>query len=71
MNSVRKEYLQSLQSCIKWQGGKQNFSVADIVLILHDESARNQWPVARVIQVFKDNNGYVQSIKLRIGKTRN
>ena len=70
MNSVTFEKrVSSITS--KWQGGKQNFSVADIVLILHDESARNQWPVARVIQVFKDNNGYVQSIKLRIGKTRN
>ena len=24
-----------------------------------------------MIQVFKDSNGYVQSVKLRIGKTRN
>ena len=45
----------------KWQGGKRNFSVGDIVLVLQDES---------VIQVFKDSNGYVRSIKLRIGKTR-
>ena len=27
--------------------------------------------MARVIQVFKDSNGYVQSMKLRIGKTGN
>ena len=27
--------------------------------------------MARVIQVFKDSNGYVRSMKLRIGKTRN
>ena len=27
--------------------------------------------MARVIQVFKDCSGYVQSVKLRIGKTRN
>ena len=40
-------------------------------LVLQDESARNQWPMARVIQVFKDNNGYVQRVKLRIRKTRN
>ena len=66
-----KEYLQSLQSRTKWQGGKRNFSVGDIVLVLQDESARNQWPMARVIQVFKDNNGHVRSVKLRIRKTRN
>ena len=66
----RKEYLQSLQSRTKWQGGKRNFSVGDIVLVFQDESVCNQWPMTRVIQVFKDSNGYVQSIKLRIGKTR-
>ena len=27
--------------------------------------------MARVIQIFKDSNGYVQSLKMRIGKTRN
>ena len=27
--------------------------------------------MARVIQVFKDCSGYVQSVKLMIGKTRN
>ena len=27
--------------------------------------------MAKVIQVFKDSNGYVRSVKLRIRKTRN
>ena len=27
--------------------------------------------MARMIQVFKDSSGYVRSVKLRIGKTRN
>ena len=27
--------------------------------------------MTRVIQIFKDSNGYVQSVKMRIGKTRN
>ena len=27
--------------------------------------------MARMIQVFKDSSGYVGSVKLRIGKTRN
>ena len=67
----RKEYLQSLQLHTKWQGGKINFSVGDIVLVLQDESVWNHLPMARVIQVFKDSNGYGRSVKLRIRKTRN
>ena len=27
--------------------------------------------MARMIQVFKDSSGYIRSVKLRIGKTRN
>ena len=67
----RKEYLESLQSRTKWQSGKRNFGVGNIVLVLQDESVRNQWPTASVIQIFKENNGYVRSVKLRIGKTKN
>ena len=67
----RKEYLQSLQARKKWQSGKINFSFGDIVLLLQYESVRNQWPMVKVIQVFKDSNGYVPSVMLRIGKTRN
>ena len=67
----RKEYLQSLQSRRKWQNEKINFSGADIVLVLQGESVHNQWPMEIGIQVFNDSNGYIQSIKLRMGKTRN
>ena len=37
----RKEYLQSLQLCTKWQDKKRNSSVGDIVLVLQDESVCN------------------------------
>ena len=67
----RKEYLKSRQSRTKWQGGKRNFSVGDIVLVLQDESVSYQWPMGRVIQIFKDGNGYARSEKLRVRKTRN
>ena len=66
-----KEYLKSLQSRTKWQGRKRNFSASDVVLVLQDESVRNQWPMARVIHVFKDSNGYVGSVNLRIRQTEN
>ena len=43
----------------KWQSGKRNFSIGGTVLVLQDERVRNQWPIAMVIQVFKDSNGHV------------
>ena len=54
-----KDYLQSLQSRTKWQNGKRNFSISDTVWVLQDERVRNQWPMARVIQVFQDSNGHL------------
>ena len=55
------------------QNGKVEKEIfSDIVLVLQDESVRNHWPMARVIQVFKDSvKCKVRSVKLRIGKTRN
>ena len=43
--------------------------VDDIVLLKVDAS-RNQWPMARVVQVHKDSEGVVRSARLLVGKTR-
>ena len=67
---LRKKYLQSLEPRTKWKSGKRNFSVGDIVLVFQNESIQNKWPMARLIQVFKDINGYVGNVKLRIRETR-
>ena len=48
----------------------EKINFCDIVLVLQDESVCNQWPMARVIQVFKHSNRYVGSIKFRIGKNK-
>ena len=40
------------------------FSAGGVVLVLLDESVRNQSPMARMIQLFKDSNGYLRSVKL-------
>ena len=66
---LRKKYLQSLEPRTKWKSGKRNFSVGDIVLVFQNESIQNKWPMARLIQVFKDINGYVGNVKLRIRET--
>ena len=67
---LRKKYLQSLQPRTKWKSGRRNFIVGAIVLVFQNESIQNKWPMARLIQVFKNINGYVGNVKLRIGETR-
>ena len=51
----RKKFLQSLQTSNKWQSGKRNFCVRDVVLLCQNETGRNQWPMAKVTEVFKDS----------------
>ena len=51
----KNEYLVTLQQRNKWQSKKRNFQVNDVVLIKED-SSRNQWPMGRVVSVTMDTN---------------
>ena len=64
----RKKFLVTLQERQKWREPQRNFSVDDIV-ILHDESHRNKWRLAKIIDVYKDKRGYVRSVQLYIGNS--
>ena len=58
----------TLQERQKWREPQRNFSVGDIV-ILQDKSHRNKWRLAKIIDVYKDKNGYVRSVQLYIGNS--
>ena len=66
----RKEFLWSLQSHHKWNKKQRNFQNGDIVL-LKTEANCNQWPMTKVVGINTDAEGFVQSVKLLVGKTRN
>ena len=65
----RKEFLSTLQSREKLNKNRREFVIGDIVLLKVDAS-RNQWPMAKVVQVHKDSEGVVRSVRLLVGKTR-
>ena len=48
----------TLQERQKWREPQRNFSVGDIV-ILKDESHRNKRRLTKIIDVYKNKNGYV------------
>ncbi|CAB4009017.1 PREDICTED: uncharacterized protein LOC107357656 [Paramuricea clavata] len=58
----KHEYLQSLQARPKWNEVKPNLQVDDLV-IMNDNSPRNQWPFGRVIAM-KSEDGKVRKVKL-------
>ena len=63
----RKEFLTNLQERQKWNQKTRNFKINDVVL-LKGESNRCEWPMARVINTYPDNDGVVRSIDLLLSK---
>ena len=63
----RKESLSTLQARSKWTTEKRNFKINDIVLIQTD-LARNSWPMGRILEINKNENNVVQSVKLLISE---
>ena len=43
-----------------------NFKVGDIVL-LREETSRNQWPMGRVIVIQEGNDGFIQNVNIVVG----
>ena len=63
----RKEYMLTLQERQKWNRPRRNSKVGDIVLIREDgKVSRNQWQLARVVEVNESADGYVRSVKLLV-----
>ncbi|XP_064629340.1 uncharacterized protein LOC135488626 [Lineus longissimus] len=60
----RQEYVLLLQERQKWLQPRRNMSVNDIVLIT-DNTPRNQWPMGRIIQVDEDDKGLVRVVHVK------
>lgn len=60
----RKEYLLNLQQRSKWNKTRRNTKINDIVLLQDDCVQRNQWKLARVVEVTPGADGKVRKVKL-------
>ena len=65
----KREYIQNLQPRMKWNEVKRNLQVGDIVLIKQENTPRNAWPLARILQVKSDHHGLVRSAKVKTAAT--
>lgn len=63
----RREYLTNIALRQKWHKSKRNLMVGDLVLISDSETPRMEWPMAKVIDAPKDDDGLVRHVKLTIG----
>ena len=62
----RKDYLQSLQPRQKWIAKWRNLQVDDIVAVMDDNWPRNSWRIARVEEVYPDDDGLVRKVRIKI-----
>ena len=60
----RREFLHSLQARNKWMYPKRNLSVGDVIVSKEDEGPRNQWPLARVVEVYPSEDGCIRKVKI-------
>nr|XP_054601731.1 uncharacterized protein LOC107396997 [Nothobranchius furzeri] len=65
----KREYLLNLQQRRKWTTERRNAKVNDIVLLLDDNLPRNQWKLARIVEVFPAADNRVRKVKLLVSNT--
>lgn len=63
----RREFLHSLQERQKWVHPRRNMQIGDIVLLREDNVPRNSWRMARIEDVYTDEDGLVRKVKLVVG----
>ena len=62
----RKEYLQGLQARPKWNDATVNLREGDIVMIVDNNTPRNEWSVGRIESVEKSDDELVRKAKVRL-----
>ena len=65
----KKEYLAGITLRQKWHTPSRNVQVDDIVIVQED-APRNEWKLARVLDVCKSDDGLVRKATIQIGDRR-
>lgn len=60
----RREYLQNVQRRPKWQDQQANLRTGDVVLVKDVEAHRNNWPLGRVQEAIKSEDGNVRKARI-------
>ena len=58
-----QEWIPSLCNRKKWNDKEKNIAKDDIVLLVSADTERGKWPLAKVVEVFPSNDGYIRKAK--------
>ena len=62
------EYLITINRHQKWAKPQRSMKIGDLVLLKDQTTFTNKWPLARVVQIYPDNDGYVRVAIVRTTK---
>ena len=65
----RREYISTLQQRRKWTKSRRNLEVGDVVLVA-DNTPRDEWNIARIIETFPDREGLTRRVRLKTVKKK-
>ncbi len=60
----RREILPTLHSRKKWQDLRKNMQKGDMVLIVNKQRDRHEWPLGKVDEIFRSDDGLVREAKV-------
>ncbi|KAL0154219.1 hypothetical protein M9458_050473 [Cirrhinus mrigala] len=63
----RIEYLGNISLRQRWHIPRRNVQVGDVVIVKEGEALRNEWRMARVLKVCKDDDGLVRKATIQMG----
>lgn len=63
----RTEYLANISLRQKWHELRRNVQDGDIVIVKEGEVPRNEWRLARVLKVCRDDDGLVRRATIQMG----
>lgn len=66
----KQEYIRAVAQRQKWHAPRRNLMVGDIALITDHVTPRNTWPLGRVTETTKGDDGLVRKVKLIVGSSK-
>ena len=60
--------MQTLQKRSKWNSPRRNLNTGDVVLVKEDDTHRNDWPLGRITEAIKSEDGEVRKGQVELLK---